>query len=145
MATWPFIGYNAGDYLNHWDKISAKLNPEQMPKIFLVNWFRRTPEGGFAWPGFGDNSRVLKWAVERIEGTADAKETAIGYVPTGEALDLSGLEDFTAADVETAVAVNTDEWVEEVKSIEEWYAKFGDALPASLRGELDGLKERLGA
>jgi phosphoenolpyruvate carboxykinase (GTP) len=145
MAMLPFIGYNAGDYLNHWDKISAKLNPEQMPKIFLVNWFRRNAEGGFAWPGFGDNSRVLKWAVERIEGTADAKETIIGNVPTGESLDISGLENFTPADVEAAVAVNKDEWATEVEGIEEWYANFGDALPTSLRAELDGLKARLNA
>src|SRR5699024_9140378 len=141
----PFIGYNAGDYLNHWDRISQKLNPEQMPKIFLVNWFRRTAEGGFAWPGFGDNSRVLKWVIERIEGTAEAKETAVGYVPTGACLDLTGMEGFTSDDVEVAVKVDTQEWLEEVESIEEWYAKFGEALPDSLRAELDGLKERLSA
>ncbi|MGQ3382451.1 phosphoenolpyruvate carboxykinase (GTP) [Glutamicibacter sp. TV12E] len=145
MAMLPFIGYNAGDYLNHWDNISAKLNPEQMPKIFLVNWFRRTADGGFAWPGFGDNSRVLKWAIERIEGTADATETIIGNVPTGESIDLTGLEGFTPADVEAAVAVNKDEWATEVEGIEEWYANFGEALPASLRAELDGLKSRLNA
>ncbi len=145
MAMLPFIGYNAGDYLNHWDQISTKLNEEQMPKIFLVNWFRRTADGDFAWPGFGDNSRVLKWAIERIEGTAEAKETIIGNVPTGESIDLTGLEGFTPADVEAAVAVNKDEWATEVEGIEEWYANFGDALPASLRAELDGLKARLSA
>ncbi|MGG5172712.1 phosphoenolpyruvate carboxykinase (GTP) [Pseudarthrobacter sp. J1738] len=144
MAMLPFIGYDAGDYLKHWDSIESKANPARLPKIFLVNWFRRTPEGGFAWPGFGDNSRVLKWAVERIEGKADARETAIGFVPTGESLDLTGLEGFTPADVEVAVEVNADEWREEVTSIDEWYNNFGDSLPASLSAELADLKARLG-
>ncbi|ASN41134.1 phosphoenolpyruvate carboxykinase (GTP) [Paeniglutamicibacter terrestris] len=144
MAMLPFIGYNAGDYLNHWDSIESKANPERLPKIFLVNWFRRNAEGGFAWPGFGDNSRVLKWAIDRIEGKADAVETPIGFVPTGDSIDLTGL-DMTPAEVEAAVAVDKDEWDTELASIEEWYAKFGEALPVSLRGELDGLKERLGA
>ncbi|GAA3678793.1 phosphoenolpyruvate carboxykinase (GTP) [Arthrobacter ginkgonis] len=145
MAMLPFIGYNAGDYLNHWDSIAAKANPERLPKIFLVNWFRRTPEGGFAWPGFGDNSRVLKWAIERIEGKADAVETPIGFVPTGDSIDLDGLEDFTPADVEVAVRVDHEEWKTELASIEEWFAGFGEALPQSLKDELAGLDERLGA
>ncbi|MFL4478028.1 phosphoenolpyruvate carboxykinase (GTP) [Paeniglutamicibacter sp. ORCA_105] len=144
MAMLPFIGYNAGDYLNHWDSIESKANPERLPKIFLVNWFRRNAEGGFAWPGFGDNSRVLKWAIDRIEGKADAVETPIGFVPTGDSVDLTGL-DMTPADVDAAVAVDKGEWATELASIEEWYAKFGEALPASLRSELDGLKERMGA
>ncbi|MDO2933564.1 phosphoenolpyruvate carboxykinase (GTP) [Paeniglutamicibacter sulfureus] len=144
MAMLPFIGYNAGDYLNHWDSIESKANPERLPKIFLVNWFRRNAEGGFAWPGFGDNSRVLKWAIDRIEGKADAVETPIGFVPTGDSVDLTGL-DMTPADVDAAVAVDKGEWTTELASIEEWYAKFGEALPASLRSELDGLKERMGA
>ncbi|WP_189348427.1 phosphoenolpyruvate carboxykinase (GTP) [Zhihengliuella salsuginis] len=145
MAMLPFIGYNAGDYLNHWDRISGLLSEERRPKIFLVNWFRRTQDGGFAWPGFGDNSRVLKWVVERIEGKADATETAVGFVPTADSIDLTGLEDYTAADVEVAVNVDHDEWKAEIDGIEKWYANFGDALPASLRTELDGLKQRLGA
>ncbi len=144
MAMLPFIGYNAGDYLNHWDSIESKANPERLPKIFLVNWFRRNAEGGFAWPGFGENSRVLKWAIDRIEGKADAVETPIGFVPTGDSIDLTGL-DMTPADVEAAVLVDKDEWATELASIEEWYARFGEALPASLRAEFDGLKERLGA
>ncbi|WP_343901118.1 phosphoenolpyruvate carboxykinase (GTP) [Arthrobacter rhombi] len=145
MAMLPFIGYDAGDYLNHWDSIESKANPERLPRIFLVNWFRRTPEGGFAWPGFGDNSRVLKWIIERIEGTADARETPIGNVPTGESMDLTGLDGFTAADVDVAVTVDPEEWKQELAGIEEWYANFGDSLPASLQNELDGLKQRLGA
>jgi phosphoenolpyruvate carboxykinase (GTP) len=143
MAMLPFIGYNAGDYLKHWITLSGKANPEKLPKIFLVNWFRRTADGGFAWPGFGDNSRVLKWVVERIEGKADAVETPIGYVPTGESIDLTGL-DMTPAGVEEAVRVDAAEWATEVKGIEEWYAQFGDALPQELAGQLEGLKKRLG-
>jgi phosphoenolpyruvate carboxykinase (GTP) len=138
----PFIGYDAGDYLNHWVNLSAKANPERLPKIFLVNWFRRTAEGGFAWPGFGDNARVLKWAIERLEGKADAVETPIGFVPTGDAIDLDGL-DMTPAQVEDAVHVDPEEWKTELASIEEWFANFGDSLPAALQNELDGLKARL--
>ncbi|UVJ40295.1 phosphoenolpyruvate carboxykinase (GTP) [Arthrobacter sp. CJ23] len=143
MAMLPFIGYDAGDYLNHWVNLSAKANPERLPKIFLVNWFRRTAEGAFAWPGFGDNARVLKWAIERLEGKADAVETPIGFVPTGASIDLEGL-DMTPAQVEDAVRVDPAEWETELASIEEWYAKFGGSLPAALQSELDGLKSRLG-
>ncbi|MFJ3958923.1 phosphoenolpyruvate carboxykinase (GTP) [Arthrobacter sp. NPDC090010] len=142
MAMLPFIGYNAGDYLKHWISLSAKANPEKLPKIFLVNWFRRTPEGGFAWPGFGENSRVLKWAIERIEGKAEAVETPIGFVPAEGSLDTDGL-DVSAAELEAALAFRPEEWEVEAASIEEWYANFGEALPAELRAELDGLKSRL--
>ncbi|MEZ2372965.1 phosphoenolpyruvate carboxykinase (GTP) [Arthrobacter sp. RCC_34] len=142
MAMLPFIGYNAGDYLKHWISLSAKANPEKLPKIFLVNWFRRTPEGGFAWPGFGENSRVLKWAIERIEGKADAVETPIGFVPTAGSLDTDGL-DVSAEELDAALAFRPEEWEVEAASIEDWYANFGEALPADLRAELDGLKSRL--
>ncbi|MDN3935576.1 phosphoenolpyruvate carboxykinase (GTP) [Arthrobacter sp. YD4] len=142
MAMLPFMGYDAGDYLKHWISVSGKANPERLPRIFLVNWFRRTADGGFAWPGFGDNARVLKWAIERIEGKADAVETPIGYVPTGDALDLTGL-DLTHAHVEDAVRVDREEWDTELASIEEWYARFGDSLPDALRAELDSLKARM--
>ncbi|MCU1548379.1 MAG: phosphoenolpyruvate carboxykinase [Arthrobacter sp.] len=144
MAMLPFIGYDAGDYLNHWVNLSAKANQARLPKIFLVNWFRRTAEGGFAWPGFGDNARVLKWAIERIEGKADAVDTPIGYVPTGDSLDLTGM-DLTEAHVEDAVRVDAAEWAAELASIEEWYAQFGDSLPEALQAELEGLKSRLAA
>ncbi|GAB3651590.1 phosphoenolpyruvate carboxykinase (GTP) [Zhihengliuella somnathii] len=144
MAMLPFIGYNAGDYLNHWDKISGLLSEERRPKIFLVNWFRRTADGGFAWPGFGENSRVLKWVTERIEGTGAAQETPIGSVPAPDALDLTGLEGYTADDVAGAVAVDPEEWKAEISDIENWYANFGEALPESLQREIAGLKERFG-
>ena len=144
MAMLPFIGYDAGDYLAHWERISQKANPERLPKIFLVNWFRRNAEGGFAWPGFGENSRVLKWAIERIEGKAEALETPIGFTPAPGALDLEGL-DLSEDELEEATRFDASEWANELKSIEEWFAKFGDSLPASLQAELEGLKERLGA
>ena len=144
MAMLPFMGYDAGDYLRHWITLSGKANQETLPKIFLVNWFRRTADGGFAWPGFGDNSRVLKWVIERIEGTADAVETPIGYVPTGESLDLSGL-DMTPADVDAAVRVDPEEWKKELAGIEEWYARFGESLPEDLVTELQTLKARFAA
>lgn len=142
MAMLPFIGYDAGDYLNHWDRISAKADPEQLPQIFLVNWFRRTAEGGFAWPGFGENSRVLKWAIERLEGKAEAVETPIGFIPATGSLDLSGLE-LSEDEVDEATRFDADEWRAELPGIEEWYELFGDSLPASLRSELDGLTQRL--
>ncbi|NUL44322.1 phosphoenolpyruvate carboxykinase (GTP) [Cellulosimicrobium funkei] len=142
MAMLPFIGYDAGDYLEHWVKVSGEVDPAKLPKIYLVNWFRRNRDGGFAWPGFGENSRVLKWVVERLEGTADAAETPIGYVPTADALDLSGL-DLSAADLEDALRVDTGEWQDEVASIEEWFSRFGASLPASIAGQLDGLSQRV--
>jgi phosphoenolpyruvate carboxykinase (GTP) len=141
MAMLPFIGYDAGDYLRHWLTLSAAADQSRLPKIFLVNWFRRTASGGFAWPGFGDNSRVLKWVIERLEGTADAVETPIGYVPTGDALDLTGL-DMTPAEVEAAVHVDAVEWAQELAGIEEWYGRFGESLPEELKGQLEELKER---
>ncbi|WP_291278018.1 phosphoenolpyruvate carboxykinase (GTP) [Galactobacter sp.] len=142
MAMLPFIGYNAGDYLNHWDSISERGNAEQLPQVFLVNWFRRDSEGGFAWPGFSENSRVLKWVVERIEGKAEAKDTPIGLIPAPGSLDVSGLN-MSDDQLAEATHVDVDEWRAELPGIEEWYANFGDALPASLRAELDALTERL--
>lgn len=142
MAMLPFIGYDAGDYLGHWVKVSGKANPEKLPKIFLVNWFRRTKHGGFAWPGFGDNSRVLKWAIERIEGKADAVETPIGFVPTASSLDLAGL-DMTEAQVEEATHFDRDEWLKELPGLTEWFDRFGGSLPKSITAELEGLKARL--
>ncbi|NVM95633.1 phosphoenolpyruvate carboxykinase (GTP) [Arthrobacter wenxiniae] len=144
MAMLPFIGYDAGDYLKHWIELSGKANQARLPKIFLVNWFRRTSTGGFAWPGFGENSRVLKWAIERIEGTADAVETPIGFVPTPASLDLDGLE-VAPSDLADALKVVPAEWQEELRGIDEWYARFGDSLPAEMAAELEDLKARFAA
>ncbi len=143
MAMLPFIGYNAGDYFNHWITIGKDNDASKLPKIFYVNWFRRDDEGGFLWPGFGENSRVLKWVVERIEGQAAAVETPIGHVPAPGALDVDGL-DMTPEALEAALKVDPEEWKAEIPQIQEWFEKFGDNLPAVLWTELDGLKARLG-
>ena len=144
MAMLPFIGYNAGDYFNHWITVGKENDAAKLPKIFYVNWFRRDEDGGFLWPGFGENSRVLKWIVERIEGQAEAVETPIGHVPTPGALDTTGL-DMTDAHLEAALAVDVEEWKAEIPQITEWFEKFGEDLPTVLWTELDGLKARLGA
>ncbi len=145
MAMLPFIGYHAGDYMQHWLEIGKSTEASKLPKIFGVNWFRRDSEdGSFLWPGFGDNSRVLKWIIERIEGTVDAVETPIGLVPAPGDLDLDGL-DATEEQIAKASAVNVEEWRQELPLIEEWFDKFGEQLPAELRSELDGLTARLDA
>ncbi len=143
MAMLPFIGYNAADYFNHWITVGKEHDAAKLPRIFYVNWFRRDDEGGFLWPGFGENSRVLKWVVERIEGQAAAVETPIGYVPTVDALDLDGL-DCTRDEIAAALAVRPDEWRAELPQITEWFETFGDKLPTVLWTELDGLRARLG-
>ncbi|HEX6248666.1 MAG TPA: phosphoenolpyruvate carboxykinase (GTP) [Nocardioidaceae bacterium] len=143
MAMLPFIGYNAGDYFNHWIAVGKDNDATKLPRIYYVNWFRRDDEGSFLWPGFGENSRVLKWIVERIEGQAEAVETPIGHVPTPDALDTDGLE-MSRGDLEEALKVDVEEWKAEIPQITEWFEKFGDDLPAVLWTELDGLKARLG-
>jgi phosphoenolpyruvate carboxykinase (GTP) len=143
MAMLPFIGYDAGDYFNHWLTIGKSADAAKLPKIYYVNWFRRDRDGGFLWPGFGENSRVLKWVVERIEGRATATETPIGYVPTPESLDTDGL-DMTPDQVKAALHVSPQEWAAEIPKIQEWFDKFGDTLPATLLTQLDELKDRLG-
>ncbi|GAA3385787.1 phosphoenolpyruvate carboxykinase (GTP) [Cryptosporangium minutisporangium] len=146
MAMLPFIGYHGGDYFRHWIEM-GKGGPtgdaSKLPKIFYVNWFRRDDEGKFLWPGFGENSRVLKWVVERIQGKADAVDTPIGHVPAPGALDVSGL-DMTSEQVAAALAVDADEWRAEIPQVTEWFEKFGDKLPGVLWAELDVLKSKLG-
>ncbi len=142
MAMLPFIGYNAGDYFAHWIEVGKGADALKLPKIFYVNWFRRSPEGKFLWPGFGENIRVLKWAIERIEGRAAAWDTPIGRVPTPDSLDVSGL-DVTEDDLHTASTVDVDEWRAEVPLIEEWFDKIGPQVPSSLRDELSALRLRL--
>ncbi|MGH3384497.1 MAG: phosphoenolpyruvate carboxykinase (GTP) [Nocardioidaceae bacterium] len=144
MAMLPFIGYHAGDYFNHWITVGKDNDAAKLPKIFYVNWFRRNDEGGFLWPGFGENSRVLKWIVERLDGDAAALETPIGHVPTADALDTEGL-DMTDEELAAALDVDVEEWKQELPQISEWFGKFGDKLPAVLWTELDGLRARLGA
>nr|BFE63366.1 phosphoenolpyruvate carboxykinase (GTP) [Dactylosporangium thailandense] len=145
MAMLPFIGYHAGDYFAHWIEMGKGVDgdPTKLPKIFYVNWFRRGDDGRFLWPGFGENSRVLKWVVERIEGTAEAVETPIGAVPAPGALDVAGL-DLTAEDVAAALRVDAEEWRAELPQIQAWFEQFGEKLPGVLWAELDALRARLG-
>jgi len=143
MAMLPFIGYNAGDYFGHWINMGKDHDAAKMPRIFYVNWFRRDDDGGFLWPGFGENSRVLKWVVERIDGQAAAVETPIGHMPAPGSLDIDGL-DMTPEAIEKALSVDVEEWKAEIPQIQEWFEKFGDDLPTVLWTELDGLKARLG-
>ena len=141
MAMLPFCGYNMGDYFAHWLEMGKKLG-DKAPKIFNVNWFRTDDEGNFVWPGFGDNMRVLNWIVERCEGKADAKETAIGYIPNPEDLDMTDL-DISKDVLENILAVDKEAWEKECSEIEEHYKKFGDKLPKELREELNTLKDNI--
>lgn len=142
MAMLPFCGYNMGDYFTHWLEMGNKSDADKLPKIFYVNWFRKDADGGWLWPGFGENSRVLKWIVERISGKADAVETPIGYLPTPDALDTSDL-DVTEQQMNELLNVDKDEWLNEIKSIREHYERFEDKLPDALRDELEALETRL--
>ena len=141
MAMLPFCGYHMGDYFRHWLEMGKKLG-DKAPKIFNVNWFRTDDEGNFVWPGFGDNMRVLNWIIDRCEGKADATETAIGYVPKPEDIDLTDL-DMDMETLKDILTVDKDIWTKEAEEIEEHYKKFGDKLPAELRAQLDNLKANL--
>ncbi len=141
MAMLPFCGYHMGDYFRHWLDMGEKLG-DKAPKIFNVNWFRTDDEGNFVWPGFGDNMRVLNWIIDRCEGKADATETAIGYVPKPEDIDLTDL-DMDIEVLKSILAVDKDIWTNEAAEIEEHYKKFGDRLPEELRGQLENLKANL--
>ncbi|WP_328401609.1 phosphoenolpyruvate carboxykinase (GTP) [Nocardia sp. NBC_00403] len=144
MAMLPFLGYHVGDYFAHWLSLGAGADAAKLPKIFQVNWFRRSADGKFLWPGFGDNIRVLKWALERLDGTAPARWTPIGHVPTLNALDFTGLDERYRSLVGTALEVDNEEWVAETRSIDEWYATIGgNRLPEELRDQLAALKLRL--
>jgi phosphoenolpyruvate carboxykinase (GTP) len=144
MAMLPFIGYDAGDYFSHWINMAKNNDESKFPKVFYVNWFRRDEDGGFLWPGFGENSRVLKYVIERVEGKVEAIETPIGLVPAPGAIDPAGL-DVTDEQLAKALRVDAEEWKAEIPQINEWFEKFGDKLPTVLWTELDGLKARLEA
>ena len=130
------------DYWKHWIEIGKTLDPDKAPKIFNVNWFRKDDEGNFLWPGFGDNMRVLDWIIDRCEGKVDAQETAIGYLPYADDINLEGL-DMTKEDLEKILDVDKAAWEEEFKGVDELYAKFGDTLPEELKAELNNVKEAL--
>jgi phosphoenolpyruvate carboxykinase (GTP) len=142
FAMLPFCGYNMGDYFGHWLEIGQATDPEKLPKLFWVNWFRKGDDGSFLWPGFGENSRVLKWVVERLEGTADAADTAIGRVPRPEDLDTTGL-DLDAETLTTLLSVDNEAWRAEIPQIEAHYDRIGERLPDELRDELRELEKRL--
>jgi len=141
MAMLPFCGYNMADYWAHWLNMGKKQGAK-MPKIYYVNWFRKNEAGKFMWPGFGENSRILKWVFERCNGTADAIETAIGNMPTLDGIDFSGL-DMSEEDIAALLRVDTDGWLAELAGIEEYYATFGDHLPDELTHQVNALRERL--
>lgn len=144
MAMLPFCGYNMADYWQHWIDIGAGLDEDKAPKIFNVNWFRKDDDGNFLWPGFGDNMRVLEWIIKRCEGKVDAEETAIGFVPKAEDINLEGIEDEVSEDqLKEILSVDNSLWEDEAKGIEEFYAKFGDRLPKALSDELNTLKANL--
>ena len=142
MAMLPFCGYNMGDYFAYWLSLEKRTDPEKLPKIFYVNWFRKDADGNWLWPGYGENSRVLKWIFERCNGSDNAVETPIGYLPTLDAIDRTGL-DVSDEAMRELLSVDAEAWLEEVESIKEHYKKFGDKLPQGLRDELAALEERL--
>jgi phosphoenolpyruvate carboxykinase (GTP) len=144
FAMLPFIGYNVCDYLQHWLDVGANSTADKLPKIFYVNWFRKGENGKFLWPGFGENSRVLKWVVERVTGKVDAVKTAIGYLPKKEDLYLEGL-DVSDAAMEELFHLEKDEWLAEVESIKEHYASYGEKMPKALKEQLKALEARVNA
>ncbi len=144
MAMLPFCGYDMGDYWQHWIDIGETLDADKAPKIFNVNWFRKDEDGNFMWPGFGDNLRVLEWIIKRCEGEVGAQDTAIGYLPNAEDINIEGLEgEVTVDSLKSILDVDKDLWKVEAEGIEEFYGKFGDTLPDELSKELDTLKANL--
>lgn len=145
FAMLPFFGYNVCDYLQHWLNTGEKSSEDKLPKIFYVNWFRKDQDGKWLWPGFGENSRVLKWIFERTSGEGKAVTTPIGYMPAEDGIDLTGLDSVSEADIKELLKVDKEEWLKEVASIREHYAKFGDKLPKEMTSQLDALESRLKA
>ncbi len=143
FAMLPFCGYNMADYFGHWLSFAQRTDRSKLPKVYFVNWFRKSAEGKYLWPGYGENSRVLKWICERVEGNGKAQHTPIGNIPTPDALDVSGLN-IAPADLAQLLAVDIAGWKHEVADVEANYAKFGSALPKALSEQLAGLRQRLG-
>ena len=143
FAMLPFCGYNMADYFAHWLDVGASVDPEKLPKIFYVNWFRKDEDGRWLWPGYGENSRVLSWVFDRAGGEGEAEETPIGFIPAPGSIDTEGM-DISAEDMDKLLAVDLDDWRAEVPSIREHYAKFGDKIPATLTAEVDRLEQQLG-
>jgi phosphoenolpyruvate carboxykinase (GTP) len=142
MAMLPFCGYNMGDYFSHWLKMGRSTDASKLPKIFFVNWFRRDEDGRFLWPGFGENSRVLKWVFERIDGTAGAERTAIGYLPKTTDLDLTGLN-VDDADLNAILSVDVQGWKSAIPQVHDHFKQFGEKLPSELQTALKELEASL--
>lgn len=142
MAMLPFCGYNYGDYFAHWLSMGSKADPSNLPKIFFVNWFRRDEDGRFLWPGFGENSRVLKWVFDRVDGKSDVVETPIGLLPAEGALDTTGLE-IDDADLEAILSVDIDGWKSAIPEIREHLSRFEPQIPAALPAAVDRLESAL--
>ena len=140
MAMLPFCGYNMGEYFQHWLNIGKKL--KKPPKIFMVNWFRKDDDGKFMWPGFRDNSRIIRWMIDRIEGKAKADEKEIGLFPQEGAIDLKGL-DISKETMDKLFALSKEEWKAEIAQIEEFYAKFPRKIPKELKDILKNLKDKI--
>jgi phosphoenolpyruvate carboxykinase (GTP) len=144
FAMLPFCGYHMGDYMRHWLSFRSRTAPDKLPKIFFVNWFRKADDGRWLWPGYGENSRVLAWIFERCEGSGKAQETAIGHMPTLDAIERP--DGVGEDDMAELLSVDRESWLREVADIRaSHYPKFGDRLPKELWGELDGLEARLKA
>ena len=144
FAMKPFCGYNVGDYFQHWLNMGDRsLNPTKLPRVFHVNWFKRSASGRFLWPGFGDNARVLKWMFERLDGTARAVHTPVGLMPDPASIDLSGLQNFNTDAMQELLRVDTAEWQTEVAAYREFHKQLGNRLPARMTTQLDALKYRL--
>jgi phosphoenolpyruvate carboxykinase (GTP) len=144
FAMLPFIGYHVCDYLQHWIDIGSKSTPDKLPRLFYVNWFRKDDSGKWLWPGYGENSRVLKWVVERVAGTGKAVKTPIGMMPAKGAIDIDGL-DVSENDMDELLKVNNAEWLNEVESIRGHYTGYGAKLPKELDEQLTALEARLKA
>ncbi|HEY4831868.1 MAG TPA: phosphoenolpyruvate carboxykinase domain-containing protein, partial [Waddliaceae bacterium] len=142
FAMLPFCGYSMGDYFQHWLDIIKHSSPENIPKIYYVNWFRQNQNGDWLWPGFGENSRVLKWIFERTEGVNNGVETSIGYLPNENALDTSGLNISRQA-LKELLLVDKEAWRKEVHELKSYFNIFGEGLPSGIRQELQSLELRL--
>jgi phosphoenolpyruvate carboxykinase (GTP) len=144
MAMLPFCGYNMADYFGHWLRVGREHDPEGLPRIFLVNWFRKDADGNFVWPGFGENSRVLEWICRRCDGEVEATESPIGLIPNPDDINIDGLA-LGAADLDHLLEVDVDELRQQLPQVEEHLAQFGDRLPDEIKAQLDALKQRLDA
>ena len=142
MAMLPFCGYNMADYWAHWLRIGARAGAK-LPRVYMVNWFRKSHGGDFLWPGFGENGRVLKWIFERCDGTAKAVETPIGNLPAPGGIDLAGLDEVSREDLDELLRVDVEGWRSEVQGVRDYYEEFGGRVPEALQQELDALHDRL--